>query len=499
MRKEYSPKEIERILKQNIEIPGAVEDRIQQTYETLGMEGEVTMRYTKKHKVWAAVAAVAILTVGISVVTVAASKFLTADLLEKEGSVQYNFQVDKDFEAHEISVEPTYMPKGYELGDENSPYGGKWHNYDTDGGITIIPLNAAELDRIERTGGADFLEYPRDEHIKEMEISGMKTNVFVSDSFYMDSEKTTKNLYLFNEEYGYGVQIFSYSDLPAEELIKVAEGLEITVLDTVVPYATDEELAAEKEDEETYQSEEEQYRSTGVIAERIFEIGDEVRDPLMEADLGDDAYQWDDIRFTVEEVQIKDALPADEYPVENYISYEEIQPWMNEDGSLKAHERYRYTEGQGESEKVLETASSKYVVVKMKAKNCGTTASDWNKESGVSIAPDLTTLTPREDGNYSYPESSFMSANEGYSLQWYASNGSSFPVYFDQIYYTEGTQRLKHALFRPIEPGEELEYTLAYVADEDQLDNLYLWFFPGTGGTAADGTMIQSPYVRISE
>ena len=88
VRKEYSPKEIERILKQNIEIPGAVEDRIQQTYETLGMEGEVTMRYTKKHKVWAAVAAVAILTVGLSVVTVAASKFLTADLLEKEGSVQ---------------------------------------------------------------------------------------------------------------------------------------------------------------------------------------------------------------------------------------------------------------------------------------------------------------------------------------------------------------------------------------------------------------------------
>ena len=131
------------------------------------------------------------------------------------------------------------------------PYGGKWHNEATDGTITVITYNAAQLDEMSRLGNdEELLKYKKDSHLDQLEISGMKTDVFVDDNFYVDSEKTIKNIYLFNEEYGYGVRVWSESNLPAEELIKVAEGMEIRVLDETVPYTTDEEIKVIKKEQE---------------------------------------------------------------------------------------------------------------------------------------------------------------------------------------------------------------------------------------------------------
>ena len=134
----------------------------------------------------------------------------------------------------------------------------------------------------------------------------------------------------------------------------------------------------------------------------------------------------------------------------------------------------------------------------MTAKNCGDTQSEWNKEDGVPIAPDLTTLASMEDGTIVKADDSYVSVNENYSLQWMSSDGSSFPVYFDKMCYTDGNQRLKQALWHPLAAGEELDYTLIYVIDEDQVDQMYLWFFSGTGGVDSQGNTIVSPYVRLA-
>ena len=40
--------------------------------------------------------------------------------------------------------------------------------------------------------------------------------------------------------------------------------------------------------------------------------------------------------------------------------------------------------------------------------------------------------------------------------------------------------------------------TLIYVVDEDQVNQMYLWFFSGTGGVDSQGNTIASPYVRIA-
>lgn len=500
MRNEYSKKEIERILKQDVEIPEKIEERIQDTYEQLGIGKKVTMKYTKKRRTWAAIAAVAVLAAGMSIVTLAANKFLSANLVENEDSVKYDFQVDREKEAHRISVEETYIPEGYTLYGEDSPYGNKWHNEENGGAISIIPYNAADLDYLERTGGAEFMSYSKDSHLESLDISGMKTDVFVNDSFYTDSEETVKRIYLFNEEYGYGVMVWSESDLPAEEVVKVAEGLKIEVLDETAPYMTDEEIDEEIKAREAYAEGSAESYQAGVAADDIYAIGEKISSPYIMMENGEQVEGTDDVRFTVQDVEILDALPLSEYPAENFARYEEVAPWMAEDGTLKPHERYRYTvdgDGLQSQDGVLETVNSKYVVVKMKAKNYSDVQSESNQLMGISIAPDLTTLIPRADGSCAYPTDSFRSANESYGMQWLSGNGSSFPIYFDDIYYTEGIERLKSSFFRPMAAGEEIEYTLVYVADEDQLDNLYLK--PFQGGSNGDGSAITIPYVRISE
>lgn len=495
MKKEYSKKEIERILTSEVEIPDRVNKGIADAYNEIGMESKVTMRYAKKHRVWTAVAAVAALVAGLSIVTVAANKFLSANLVDKEDDkVGYDLQVDREKEAHEIKVEVTYVPEGYEFA-EDGPYAGKWRNEAKDKSMLVEGFNAADLDRMERINGAAFNDYPRDEHMKNLEISGMKTDVFVSDSFYTDSDDTAKNIYLFNEEFGYGIWISCNDNLPADELIKVAEGLKVTVLDSVVPYATDEEIEKDKGGSDSMEAAEEAYNQAGVSRDAIYEIGQEIKDPMYNADDPEFSDYTEDLRFTVEDVQILDALSLDEYPAEYYVDYEnEVAPWVNPDGTLVPHDRYRLDNGAIDEESLERDVSSKYVVVKMKAKNYSDGQSQMNLEGGMFMVPELTTLVPREDGSYSYAPDDFYPGNENYHLQWGGSNGSSAPVYFDKLYYTEGIERLKHCYFRPVAGGEELEYTLIYIVDEDQTDNLFLWFFAGSGSD--DGTILQ-PYVKV--
>ena len=68
------------------------------------------------------------------------------------------------------------------------------------------------------------------------------------------------------------------------------------------------------------------------------------------------------------------------------------------------------------AERGAETVGSKYVIVKMKAKNASEFQTDWNKENGVPIAPNLVVMQQGENGALMYPEEEFWAANEGYHL-----------------------------------------------------------------------------------
>lgn len=493
MKKEYTKKEMERILKQDVVIPKKVRDKMNAAYEELGIDTKITMKYTKKHKAWVAAGIAAALLIGTSTVALAASQILSGAWVQKNQSVQYDYKLDHKKEAHAIKVEPTYMPEGYVI----DPGSGKWHNPNTDGDISILSYNAADLDWMERSGDASFPKYPKDQHVKNTDINGTKVDAFAGDDFYIDSGKKVNEVYLFNEEYGYGVKVWSDSNLSTDEVMKVAKGLKITVLDTVVPYVkdTDPEMLKEKSSKKSIEEGHKAFEA-GVPDSAVVGFGQEVKDPGYEKYKKDPKYleNADDIRFKVEDVQVRDTLPLDEFPAANYVDYNQVTPWLNADGTLKPHDRFKDVYGGSrlpESKRILEkNVKSKFVVVKMKVKNDSDTQSEFNQTMGVYMAPAPCTLIPKKDGGYAYPDYQLYPANENYKIQI-----DGYPIYFDKIYYTDGIKRIKDAVIRPLAAGEELEYTMAFVMDEDQIANMYLQFFPSYG----IGSDIMTPYVKTSK
>lgn len=483
MGKNYSEQEMQEILKKDVKIPKKVERKMQETYRQLGVQKVLPIRYRSGRKIWRAVAAVAVLVVGGSVGVMAASHFLSVNRVHKAGNMVYEVQIDREKKAHAIEVKTTYMPEGY-VYQKSGPHGGKWHNEKDNTGISIFSYNAAELDRMTRTGASiDFLDYGKDTTLKEMMIGNQKVDVYTGGPIYSDSDKTAKKLYLFNEEEGYGIWIYSDGNFSAEELVKVAEGLEVKILEEVVPYASNAEIAKEKEANETAKKMKDKYFGQEIPAEVVYQIGEEVCDPEYNQEYSDD------IRYIVKSAEIRDAISFDEFPSENFIS--DAVSWMNEDGTMKPHDRVKV----GEKVEDAELVNTKFLVVKMNIKNVSDTV--MNKElGGAVIGPDLTTITKKEDGGYYAADYAYYAANEGYDLQYLSGNGSSFPVYIDPLYYNEGTERLKTPHFRPLEAGESFECTLIYVVDEDQIGNLAFRFYPG--GVSA-GKESVNPYVVIGE
>ena len=147
MKRTYTDQEMIRILNQELVIPEKVDQGMQDAYRKLGIQRKGRVSFARRHKMLRVLAAAAVLAAGSSLVVAAANKFLTANLVKEESSVTYDLAIDREQkEAHEIEVTPTYMPAGYALGAENTPYGGKWHNNETGGTVTIIAWNAAELE-----------------------------------------------------------------------------------------------------------------------------------------------------------------------------------------------------------------------------------------------------------------------------------------------------------------------------------------------------------------
>lgn len=500
MCREYSEKEMQEILKRDIKVPDKVEIKIQEAYRQIGIENVTPARSRKTAKIWKVIAAAAVLTVGTSVVVVAANHFLSARRVESGEDMVYEIAVDREREAHAVEIEPTYLPEGY-VYQKDGPFGGKYRNKETESTLTIVAYNAAELDWLERIGeDIGFRGYTKDTKLEEVTVGGQKMDVYTGEGSYVDSDDTVKQLYLFNEEYGYGIWITNRSTLQADELIKVAEGMEVKVLDEVVPYATEAEVEEELTKAKEAADEADTWYGRKIDSEKVHAIGEEVISPLYDREgflvfmkevqesagtMPDEIV--DDIRFTVKSAEFRDSISLDEFPTENFETYDQIAPWLNEDGTLKAHERAPY-----DNTDAAEIVNTKFLVVKMNAANVGNTQSQDNLESGISIAPSLTTLTLNADGTYSPPTEFYYAANEGYELQYFSGDGSSFPVYFDPQYYTEGVQGLKHGLYRPIASGESLDYTLIYVVDEDQIDNACLWFSSGVVGG-------EETYVAIGE
>lgn len=258
MKRIYSQEEMERILKSNIEIPDPVEQKINDTYRNLGLTDENRSRrvHKRRKKAWVTIAAAVALIAGLGVTVYAAGQFFSAQLTQKDDKLTYALNIDpSEKEAHEIRVTPGYIPEGY-VYQEEGPYESQWYNEETEGTMSVIPYNASELYEMSQTQEDPLPVFNEDSLIESVDIQGMSIDIFSNDGDYIDSEETIQDIFVFNEEWGYAVYVWlSGPCLADDEAVRVAEGLDIEVLDTTVPYPTEEEIAAINEENQRIDAE----------------------------------------------------------------------------------------------------------------------------------------------------------------------------------------------------------------------------------------------------
>lgn len=216
MKKEFD-KEVKKKLREEVTVPKCVDEGIQRAYDMIGISGEKKVIRRRK-RIWPAAAAVAALTAGISITAVAVNYYLKVHLKEEGQVLKYYIEVDKEQkEAHQIEVNPTYLPKGFEA--EQAEEGAPKKIYGTVEGdsISIISYNAAELYRMSQLEENVFVEYRKDSYTA---VEGeQKLDLFTRKNEKVDSDREITDVYLFSEEEGYGVWIWSESSLEQEELV----------------------------------------------------------------------------------------------------------------------------------------------------------------------------------------------------------------------------------------------------------------------------------------
>ena len=480
MKRKYSDQEMRRIMKKELEIPPVVEERIKSAYEQIEVPAATSMKKYKRHKRFLILAAVLVVACVGVLAGFAANGYFQKTVSKEGEKLSYHFEIDYELTPYDVEVSPGYLPDGYELKGPDSPYGGKIHNDETGKGITMLPYNLASLDEFRDN---DMLTFDHVKSVEELTVQNMEAHLITTES-KLDGEG--KSLFIFNQKDGYVIQLWTDGGISDDDLKKTADTMKIHVLDTQVAYRTEEEKKAEAEELESVRQRDEEIYAAGIQAENVHQIGEEVHNPMVES-LTDEPDEYGltldslgDVRYTVEDVKVLDSLPASEYPQEYYRDYEkEVAPVLKEDGTLKPYERAKFdvdTRGLGMGEEEIETVNSKFLVVRMKLRNMRSVETPSEED----IAPVLTHLIKREDGDYDYPRTEFrpVDYDTDHIRSRFVMNGVG-AFYFDAPYFTEGIDRLKDFTFVKLEANQELEYTLVYAVDEDELKDMCLQFYYG--------------------
>lgn len=417
------------------------------------------------------IAAAAALIAGLGVTVYTAGQFFSAQLTQKDDKLTYSLNIDpSEKEAHEIRVTPGYIPEGY-VYQENGPYESQWYNEETEGTMSVIPYNASELYEMSQTQEDPLPVFNEDSLIKSVDIQGMNVDIFSDDGYYIDSEENIQNIFVFNEEWGYAVHVWlSGPELADGEALKVAEGLDIEVLDTTVPYPTEEEIATINEKNQRIENEIKK-ASSGITDDSIRGLNDVIKIDGSIYDQG--------IEYQAVDIQVTDTLPPDEFPKGNFIrdTYSSLTEYVDEDGSLKPHERFTDAGSQE-----TESAEASFIIVTTKIRNTGDTAQK------ILLSPSLRHLDKNDNGTYRLTQPRDKSSPAQESWKRLTTDGLPF---YQSAPNNGGTDEL----LTTIQPGEEIECTSVYVADNDCLDSAYMQFF-GFGEAAAGSPAL---YVKVTE
>lgn len=402
----------------------------------------------------AAFALIGTMTVGV----LAATGFFRKMTNQADDVTIYKFDINYELTPGEFEIIAGYVPAGYIRDEEDLS-----RKYKADA-TKWISANINGTYALEWQGGEIRT---RATLIENTMISGMEADILSLDL----GENSQNLIFLFNPNEGYVVEINGGEETPLDELIKFAESMEVKRI------SDSEVLTPEKRAEiqgslqnaeiamQEYEAEIESLREKGYQESELIAIGQEGFDGLRDHN----GVMDQTVGYTIKSVEFIDSITG--YDENCFLNFETVKPWLNEDGSLKPYLRQKYEWVENNynpniiEEKMVDQTFLK-VTVNAKRYKESFYGTDETLLEGM-----LSELQKREDGSYTWPEDDGYQPKEdqGHEMS------SMFPIYFDKPQFTGGGEdRIRNFFYRDLKVGEEIEYTLLFVVDEDRKDNMVL-------------------------
>jgi translation elongation factor EF-1beta len=442
-------------------IPDIVESKTKEVFSMIKLENEgktMSKKSKRSFRMAASIAASCAIITTATVGVLAATGYFEKKEVVDADKITYQFEVNYDLVPGEFEVKVNYLPEGFKEQETNKYWKDDEESWGH--GISILPIyTPIELEQCKGEISEENIE-----DIEEIELSGMEADVIT----YKEAKKyqTPTNIFLFNPSEGYVLKVYGDYNVPVEELKKVADNLTIERTGDG-SYETaaqkEERLLAEKEDDrmnEEIQKNRKELEEKGIPEEKLFAIGTEGR-------------AQNDVGFTVNDFEYLDSVAG--LDVSGFSNYSSVEPWLNEDGTLKPYTRQTRKVENGDKSVLLEERLTEQVFLKVNV----TAHSYVNnlEDAGVGLDATLCYVKENENGALAFRNDStepyYYSTVpvENYELQM---DGRC--IWFSTPENLTGEQKTHSFFWRQMKNTEEITYDLLFVVDKDQVGEFVLDF-----------------------
>lgn len=363
-------------------------------------------------------------------------------------------------------LEYGWLPEGLEFQDQDSPYGGKFHNWTTEDGMTPIFTKVMEgVTYTEDTGNPEIATTK-----DEWTLDGKTVSMYYRDNYVPDNPEHNfgRIAFIYFDDTPYVLQLYVTDGISEEDFKKIIDNVHL--------------VPAEKETAYVYTLEEErllkEYEANNETSENTeFTVGsyEDVGIPVEESNIvqiGEEVYEknpdiWGDISAKITGVRFDDDFNG--LTTDQIGNSADFSQYLHEDGKLIENVRIWHSYKNNE-EKVIGTEESPVSVmtVSITYTNNGTTSTGFG---GYCIFPILQTthdgyfFTPY-DYNVMEMEAQLKETMVGYTDNYQnISGGGAFS-------FSSPNQEDKNEIH--LDAGESTEVTLAFIVEDKFRDNLYL-------------------------
>lgn len=392
---------------------------------------------------------------GVSITAYAAVKQFTFTTTKNEdtGTLTHIIEADStSTKIPKIKIIPEYLPEGYiEMAD--TP--GKYHPIgDTSSGITI-----------DSVAGQKQLNDPYTSTVEDTTIGGIKAQILTRDG--VDYNKI---IYLFYEEDGQIIEIYGHKNVAKEELIKVAENIHYKVIPGSFVEIDNSTSSPVPDDSNVY-------HGPVITSDYIFSIGETRKDVAAKIDTHDLHPS-----YTVNSIEVMDKLPADidQSGIDRPDAYKES---INDDGTLKTHERINRSWWENNKMNTeTEVVGRKFLYVTLTLDN------EYDEEIKlINVCPSINFFERGENNTLKGSIKNTYLSKDEIQIE-------NAPFYFDQSDYEE-----KDFFFCDLAAKETKEVHIAYVIDEDLIDNAYIAFNLSGFSSGSGNSSLMENYIKVTK